>query len=79
MSATVVVVIAISCVLHASWNLLGRSDPKATLAFFGRMNLVGVAAEGLAHAPSRLIVLKVECAIAAAFLEQIPSAHQGML
>ena len=43
MSATVVVVILISCLLHASWNLLGRTDPEATLAFFGRMNLVGVA------------------------------------
>jgi drug/metabolite transporter (DMT)-like permease len=54
-SATVVVVIAISCVLHASWNLLGRSDPKATLAFFGRMNLVGVAA-GAAPAVAALAV-----------------------
>lgn len=47
MSATVVLVALVSCLLHASWNLLGRRDPKATLAFFLRMNVVGVAAGAL--------------------------------
>ena len=43
------------------------------------VHLIGVAAEGLAHAASGLIMLKVERAAAAAFLEQVPSAHESVL
>lgn len=40
MQATVVGVILLSCVLHASWNLLARGDREQTLRFFLRMNVV---------------------------------------
>ena len=55
MSATVVLVIVVSCVLHAGWNLLGRRDPKSTLPFFVRMNLVGTAALALPAAAALLV------------------------
>lgn len=42
MQIIVIAVILLSCVLHASWNLLSRGDPHQTLPFFLRMNLVSV-------------------------------------
>ena len=45
----------------------------------GAIHLVGVAAEGLAHAASGLVMLEVKCTVATAFLKQIPCAHEGML
>jgi len=55
-SATVVLVVLISCVLHASWNLLGRREPRQVLPFFLRMNVIGVAA-GAVPATLALLLL----------------------